>query len=113
MNTDMVWLVGPNSGPTMDGKSPQSPDQSGFAGPTSLKPALPRVSLTPAGLMPLLQNFRLLPAALALLTQLAIDANQSASRTYLSITGTGQFGAEEQVTSISQFSDVQPTDWVC
>ena len=29
----------------------------------------------------------------------------------LNLSGLGQYGSEEQVTSITQFSDVQPTDW--
>jgi len=35
----------------------------------------------------------------------------AASAADLNIAGVSQYGSEEQVTSITQFSDVQPTDW--
>jgi len=35
----------------------------------------------------------------------------AASAADLNIAGVSQYGSEEQVTSITQFSDVKPTDW--
>ncbi len=51
------------------------------------------------------QNFLLAPAALGLLAPVAANAAD------VNIAGLSQYGVEEQVTSITQFSDVQPTDW--
>ena len=55
--------------------------------------------------MKLFQKLLLAPAALGLLAPVA--ANAAA----VDIAGLSQYGTEEQVTSITQFSDVQPTDW--
>jgi hypothetical protein len=67
--------------------------------------------------MNLFQKRLLAPAALGLMTPLAVDANRPASAADLNIAGVSQYGPTasrdslEQVTSITQFSDVQPTDW--
>jgi hypothetical protein len=53
----------------------------------------------------------LAPAALGLMAPLAVDAEKPASAADLNIAGVSQYGSEEQVTSITQFSDVKPTDW--
>jgi len=55
--------------------------------------------------MKLFQKLLLAPAALGLLAPVAASAAD------LNIAGVSQYGTEEQVTSISQFSDVKPTDW--
>ncbi|MFM8258456.1 MAG: iron uptake porin [Vulcanococcus sp.] len=55
--------------------------------------------------MKLFQKLLLAPAALGLLAPVAASAAD------LNIAGVRQYGTEEQVTSISQFSDVKPTDW--
>jgi hypothetical protein len=55
--------------------------------------------------MKLFQKLLLAPAALGLLAPVAASASE------LNIAGVSQYGSEEQVTSITQFSDVQPTDW--
>ena len=55
--------------------------------------------------MKLLQKLLVAPAALGLLAPVAANASD------VNIAGLSQYGAEEQVTSITQFSDVQPTDW--
>jgi hypothetical protein len=56
---------------------------------------------------------QLAPLGLGLMAPLAVDANRSASAADLNIAGVREYttGSEEQVTSITQFSDVQPTDW--
>ncbi|MCP9854093.1 carbohydrate porin [Synechococcus sp. HJ21-Hayes] len=51
------------------------------------------------------QKLLLAPAALGLMAPVAASAAD------LNIAGVSQYGSEEQVTSITQFSDVQPTDW--
>ena len=67
--------------------------------------------------MNLFQKLLLAPAALGLMAPLAVDANRPASAADLNIAGVKQYGPTasrdslEQVTSITQFSDVQPTDW--
>jgi len=61
--------------------------------------------------MKLFQKLLLAPAALGLMAPLAVDANRPASAADAQIAGLSQYGAEEQVTSIAQFSDVQPTEW--
>jgi hypothetical protein len=53
----------------------------------------------------LMQPRWLAPAALGLMAPVAASAAD------LNIAGVSQYGSEEQVTSITQFSDVQPTDW--
>jgi len=55
--------------------------------------------------MNLFQKLLLAPAALGLMAPVAASAAD------LNIAGVRQYGTEEQVTSISQFSDVKPTDW--
>ncbi|EAU73560.1 iron uptake porin [Synechococcus sp. RS9916] len=67
--------------------------------------------------MKLFQQLLVAPAALGLLAPLAVDANRSANAAELNINGVSDYAASslgsslEQVTSISQFSDVYPTDW--
>ncbi|MEN9766863.1 MAG: hypothetical protein RLZZ32_823, partial [Cyanobacteriota bacterium] len=55
--------------------------------------------------MKLFQKLLLAPAALGLMAPVAASAAD------VQIAGLNQYAAEEQVTSITQFSDVQPTDW--
>ena len=56
--------------------------------------------------MKLFQKLLLAPAALGLMAPVAASAAD------MNLAGVNQYAsAEEQVTSISQFSDVQPTDW--
>jgi len=55
--------------------------------------------------MNLFQKFLLAPAALGLMAPVAASAAD------LNIAGVSQYGSDEQVTSITQFSDVKPTDW--
>jgi hypothetical protein len=55
--------------------------------------------------MKLFQQLLVAPAALGLMAPVAVSAAE------LNINGVGQYASEEQVTSISQFSDVRPTDW--
>jgi hypothetical protein len=55
--------------------------------------------------MKLFQKLLLAPAALGLMAPVAASAAD------LNIAGVSQYGSEEQVTSITQFSDVKPTDW--
>ncbi len=55
-----------------------------------------------------MKRFRLLllsPAALGLLSPAVVQASE------LNLDGVNRYAAEEQVTSIEQFSDVKPTDW--
>ena len=67
--------------------------------------------------MKLFQQLLVAPAALGLLAPLAVDASRSANAAELNINGVSDYAASslgsslEQVTSISQFSDVYPTDW--
>ncbi|MFN5194407.1 MAG: S-layer homology domain-containing protein, partial [Cyanobacteriota bacterium] len=53
------------------------------------------------------QQLLVAPAALGLMAPVAVSASE------LNLAGVNQYAAEseEQVTSISQFSDVRPTDW--
>ena len=55
--------------------------------------------------MKLFQQLLVAPAALGLLAPVAATAAE------LNLDGVNKYAAEEQVTSISQFSDVKPTDW--
>ena len=55
--------------------------------------------------MKLFQQLLVAPAALGLLTPMVASAAE------LNLDGVNKYAAEEQVTSISQFSDVKPTDW--
>jgi hypothetical protein len=51
------------------------------------------------------QQLLVAPAALALLAPMAATAAE------INLDGVNQYASDEQVTSISQFPDVQPTDW--
>ena len=55
--------------------------------------------------MKLFQKLLLAPTALGLLAPVAANAAD------VNLSGFSAYGTEEQVTSITQFSDVQPTDW--
>ncbi|MFM7635065.1 MAG: S-layer homology domain-containing protein, partial [Cyanobacteriota bacterium] len=55
--------------------------------------------------MKLFQQLLVAPAALGLVAPLAAGAAD------LNMAGVSQYSSNEQVTSISQFSDVKPTDW--
>jgi len=55
--------------------------------------------------MKLFQQLLLAPAALGLLAPVAASASD------LNLSGVDAYASQEQVTSISQFSDVRPTDW--
>ena len=55
--------------------------------------------------MKLFQQLLVAPAALGLLAPVAVQAAE------INIDGVNKYAAEEQVTSINQFSDVKPTDW--
>ncbi|MCS5693879.1 iron uptake porin [Cyanobium sp. FGCU-6] len=55
--------------------------------------------------MKLFQQLLVAPAALGLLAPVAVSAAE------LNLDGVNQYASEDQVTSISQFSDVKPTDW--
>jgi len=55
--------------------------------------------------MKLFQQLLLAPAALGLLAPVAASAAD------LNLSGVNDYASQEQVTSITQFSDVKPTDW--
>jgi len=55
--------------------------------------------------MKLFQQLLVAPAALGLLAPVAASAAD------LNLSGVNEYASQEQVTSISQFSDVKPTDW--
>ena len=55
--------------------------------------------------MKLFQKLLLAPAALGLLAPVAANASD------VNIAGLSAYSTQDQVTSITQFSDVQPTDW--
>jgi hypothetical protein len=55
--------------------------------------------------MKLFQQLLVAPAALGLLAPVAAHAAD------LNLSGVNEYASQEQVTSISQFSDVKPTDW--
>jgi hypothetical protein len=55
--------------------------------------------------MKFFQQLLVAPAALGLLAPVAVTAAE------VNLDGVNQYATEEQVTSISQFSDVRPTDW--
>ncbi|MBM5801524.1 MAG: S-layer homology domain-containing protein, partial [Cyanobacteria bacterium K_DeepCast_35m_m2_023] len=55
--------------------------------------------------MKLLQHLVVAPAALGLLAPVAATASE------LNLDGVNKYATGEQVTSISQLSDVKPTDW--
>ena len=56
-----------------------------------------------------------LVAAMGLLVPAALDSSLAVSaaegNTSLNLAGISQYSAHEQVTSLSQFSDVNPRDW--
>ena len=55
--------------------------------------------------MKLFQKLLLAPAALGLLAPVAASASD------VNIAGLSAYSTQDQVTSVTQFSDVQPTDW--
>jgi hypothetical protein len=55
--------------------------------------------------MKLFQQLLVAPAALGLMAPVAVSAAE------VNLDGVNQYATQEQVTSISQFSDVRPTDW--
>jgi hypothetical protein len=58
------------------------------------------------------QKLLLLPAALILMAPLAVGTTRAASAPDLNLAGVRQYSTtDEQVTSITHFSDVKPTDW--
>jgi hypothetical protein len=62
--------------------------------------------------MNLLNRLLWAPASLVLMAPLVVDANRPTSAADLNLAGLNQYGSSaDQVTSITQFSDVQPTDW--
>ena len=67
--------------------------------------------------MKLVQQLLVAPAALGLLAPLAVVNSPAAHAAELNINGVSDYAATasgnslDQVTSISQFSDVYPTDW--
>ena len=56
--------------------------------------------------MKLFQQLLVAPAALGLLAPVAVSAQEG-----INLDGVNQYATQEQVTSVSQFSDVRPTDW--
>ena len=62
--------------------------------------------------MKLFQQLLVAPAALGLLAPLAVVNSPAANAAELNINGVSDYAASaDQVTSVSQFSDVYPTDW--
>ena len=62
--------------------------------------------------MTLVQRLLVAPAAFALLAPLAVVNSSVASPAELNINGVSDYAASaDQVTSVTQFSDVYPTDW--
>ena len=62
--------------------------------------------------MKLFQQLLVAPAALGLLAPLAVVNSPAAHAAELNINDVSDYAADaEQVTSISQFADVVPTDW--
>jgi len=55
--------------------------------------------------MKLFQQLLVAPAALGLLAPMAVSASE------LNLAGVNQYASSDQVTSVTQFSDVKPTDW--
>ena len=55
--------------------------------------------------MKLFQQLLVAPAALGLLAPMAVSASE------LNLAGVSQYDGSDQVTSVTQFSDVKPTDW--
>ena len=62
--------------------------------------------------MKLFQQLLVAPAALGLMAPLAVVNNNAAHAAELNINDVSDYTADaEQVTSITQFADVVPTDW--
>ena len=62
--------------------------------------------------MTFVQQLLVAPAALGLLAPLAVVNSPAAHAAELNINGVSDYAADaEQVTSITQFADVVPTDW--
>ena len=62
--------------------------------------------------MKLFQQLLVAPAALGLLAPLAVVNSPAANAAELNINGVSDYAASaDQVTSVTQFSDVYPTDW--
>ena len=62
--------------------------------------------------MTLVRQLLVAPAALGLLAPLAVDNSPAAHAAELNINGVSDYAASaDQVTSVTQFSDVYPTDW--
>ena len=62
--------------------------------------------------MTLVRQLLVAPAALGLLAPLAVVNSPAANAAELNINGVSDYAASaDQVTSVTQFSDVYPTDW--
>ena len=62
--------------------------------------------------MTLVQQLLVAPAAFGLLAPLAVVNSPAANAAELNINGVSDYAASaDQVTSVTQFSDVYPTDW--
>ena len=66
--------------------------------------------------MKLFQQLLVAPAALGLMAPFAVVSSQSANAAELNINGVSEYATSsanslDQVTSVTQFSDVYPTDW--
>ena len=62
--------------------------------------------------MKLFQQLLVAPAALGLLAPLAVVNSPAVNAAELNINGVSDYAASaDQVTSVTQFSDVYPTDW--
>ena len=62
--------------------------------------------------MKLVQHLLVAPAAFGLLAPLAVVNSPAANAAELNINGVSDYAASaDQVTSVTQFSDVYPTDW--
>ena len=67
--------------------------------------------------MTLVRQLLVAPAALGLIAPLSVVNSPAAQATELNINGVSDYAATasgnslEQVTSVSQFADVYPTDW--
>ena len=69
-------------------------------------------SLGVRNLMKLFQQLLVAPAALGLIAPLAVVNSPAANAAELNINGVSDYAASaDQVTSVTQFSDVYPTDW--
>ena len=62
--------------------------------------------------MTLVRQLLVAPAALGLIAPLAVVNSPAAKAAELNINGVSDYAASaDQVTSVTQFSDVYPTDW--